>query len=195
MKYISQTVATLVLCAAALGVSGCGGGGSSSGVPRSNNSAMRNSHESSSPVHHFRFTAFSHDAISGDNILIGGDGRFTEHEASGSGSYTQFHPTSAVPPAVTAAGTYQVTQFVSFTSPGAFGAIEAGVLVVKVNLLQTTPNRAQFPAALTVYCNIGFAGLTVGHLEGVKPQEPEVTFDSVQGLPGITSFSAGPESS
>jgi hypothetical protein len=191
MRNISRIAATLFLCCAAFGVSGCGGS-SSAGVPLSNDAAARTL-QSSSPVHNFRFMAVGHNSVSGDNMIVGGDGRFGPNQALGSGSYTQFHPVAVPPASVITAGTFHVTQFVSFTPAGTFGALEAGVLTLKVNLLQSIPNHKVIPATLIVYCNIAAAALMVGHPEGIKLVEATATFETVEGLPAATGFSAGPE--
>jgi hypothetical protein len=192
MKSICRIVAMLFASVIALAVSSCAGSGSAN-VPVSNESATRSLESSSGPVHNFRFIAVSHNPVSGDNIVIAGDGRFGPNQALGSGSYTQWHVVGSAPFPVTASGTWHVTQFVSFTPNGTFGAIMSGVLTIKINLLQATPSRTVIPATATVYCNIGPGNLFVGHPEGVKLVEPSATFDTLVGATNATNFSAGPE--
>jgi hypothetical protein len=141
-------------------------------------------------VQHFRFLAVA-VASSADSIIFQGDGKFNRVAASGSGSYTEFNPSIGSPPfPIISAGTWRVTRFISFTSPGAYGFGESGILTVGVNLIQKFPTPALIPAVLTEFCNIPPGNLSVGHPEGIQLTEPSKIFTQL--MEG-TGFSTTPE--
>jgi len=102
----------------------------------------------------------------GDTLILDGQGTFnaSEAEAEGGGSFTRFITSTLstpcggtnplVPPcAVVDSGVWKATRFMSFTSPGTYGAHEAGILVVEAEFISA--NGTVAGATVMVFCNIG----------------------------------------
>ena len=141
--------------------------------------------------HHFRFLGVS-AASASDRIIFSGDGQFdlALPTAWGTGSYTEFNPSVGSPPfPVLSAGVWEVKSFISFTSPGSYGFIEAGILKLSVVLFQITPSFALIPATLTVVCNIPPGAKLTGSTEGIVLMEVSKTFTQFSGGPGSSAFS------
>jgi hypothetical protein len=84
------------------------------------------------------FAVVSGEAAPGtDRIILDGAGRFNAHagEAQGSGRFTRF-TSFAMPNPTVAFGTFEVTDFQSFTptTPPTYGAHAGGVLIMTVDL-------------------------------------------------------------
>lgn len=144
------------------------------------------------------FAAVSTAASAGAKgvVLMAGDGRFTSSHIQANGIYEHIDPTTPKPNTILNAGTWKATRLVSFTSIGTYAVQAAGILTMKVDLVQDIPfRRAVMPATLTVVCNIPFVPLITGKDEGFSLEAPFGSFEPQMPPVGITIFSTVNEES
>lgn len=152
----------------------------------------------------FAFLVFSGGGVAGaveHRIAMNGSGNFTLGQVDGGGGYTHFNQASGTPKAIIARGTWKATKVVKYTTQGTgftptaggtWGAVEAGILELLVDLFPEggKPIRG---ATLKIVCNIGQAGLETGSAEGVFLTIPGgPTFQPLSPRIGITYLGKGP---
>jgi hypothetical protein len=128
-------------------------------------------------------------------VLMAGEGTFTSSHIQGHGIYEHIDPTTPKPNTLLHAGSWKATRLVSFTSIGTYGVQAAGILTMKVDLVQDIPSPAVMPATLTVVCNIPFAPFVTGKDEGFSLDAPFGSFEPETPTVGITIFSTVNEES
>jgi hypothetical protein len=140
---------------------------------------------------HLHFAALSSAASAGTKgvVLMAGDGKFTSSHIQAHGIYQHIDPTTPKPNTILHAGTWKSTDLVSFTTIGTYGVQAAGILTMKVDLIQEIPSSAVMPATLTVVCNIPFAPFITGKDEGFSLEAPFGSFEPERPTVGITIFS------
>ena len=144
------------------------------------------------------FAALSQAASPGAKgvLLMAGGGMFTSSHIEGQGIFEHIDTTTPKPNLVLNAGTWKATNLVSFAQIGTpYGVQVAGILTMKVDLVQDIPSPAVMPATLTVVCNIPFVPLLTGKDEGFSLDGPFGSFEPEMPTVGITIFSTVNEES
>ncbi len=130
-----------------------------------------------SPRVGFRFVSNSRTAtVEGVRYLaqFNGNGKITSSEVEGGGRFNLVIDTSPVPKKIVASGTWKAKSLRSFTLIGTYGALAAGILEMKVNLV---PDRGpKVEATLRVVCDLAAAGLDAGEEEGFVLDIPGTQF-------------------
>jgi hypothetical protein len=115
----------------------------------------------------FRFVSNSRTATVGGVrylAIFNGDGKIADSEVEGGGYFDLIVDTSPVPKTIVASGTWKAKTLTSFTLIGTYGAIAAGILLMKVDLVPDAGPVVE--ASLRVACDIVAAGLDFGEVEG-----------------------------
>jgi hypothetical protein len=143
------------------------------------------------------FAALSQAASPGAKgvVLMAGDGTFTPSHIHAHGIFEHIDPTTPKPNTILNAGTWKTTKLMSFTLTGTYGVQAAGILTIKVDLVQQIPSPTVMPATLTVVCNIPFVPLLTGKDEGFSLDAPFGLFEPQTPTVGITIFSTVNEES
>jgi len=96
------------------------------------------------------FAALSQAASPGAKgvVLMAGDGTFTSSHIHAHGIFEHIDPTTPKPNTILNAGTWKTTKLVSFTLIGTYGVQAAGILTIKVDLVQQIPSPTVMPATL-----------------------------------------------
>ena len=112
----------------------------------------------------------------GHRLIMGGDGKITQGNVVGDGFFVQFNPAApGVPKPVLSTGSWKAKRLISFDLIGTFGVQGAGVLDMKINLVQV--DGLVVEAMLEVVCNIAAAGLmNDGKDEGFSLSIPGTIF-------------------
>ena len=125
----------------------------------------------------FRFVSNSRTAIVGGVRYLAqfsGDGKITDSDVEGGGNFNIVIETSPVPKKIVASGTWKAKRLMSFTLIGTYGALAAGILEMKVDLVQS--KGPVMEATLRVVCSIAAAGLDAGEEEGFVLDIPGTQF-------------------
>ncbi len=110
-------------------------------------------------------------------IVMSGDGRISNGEVEGGGSFVHFDNASMVPKTIVASGTWKAKRLASFNQIGTYGAFAAGILDVDLHLVREFPSRAVIPAGLKLVVNLAqFAGLSTGQDRGFTLTIPHAPF-------------------
>ncbi len=139
-------------------------------------------HSDATTVTNWIFAAFSGAAAIGSvahRAAMEGHGFVKDSELEGVGSYTLFDNNSTVPKTIFSAGTWEAKSLNSLTLVGTWGAFEAGIVDIQINLIQIIPSSAKIAAQLVVPCNIPAGGLFTGQAEGfflTIPGAPQGTY-------------------
>lgn len=140
----------------------------------------------------FTFMTLPKQVNGADTLIFNGHGSFNRDEVEGGGSFTHFSPTGLKPFPIVASGTWKARRLISFTSAGTYGAHEAGVLKMDVDLV--VDDRSVVSATVKVVCNIGAGNLQTGQPGGVTLSSPgRPTFVATAPQDGLTVFSTGIE--
>lgn len=143
-------------------------------------------------VGHRRTSIFTFVSLSKANTLDGvdhrlvahGRGTFSPSGVEGGGGFVHFDNAPAgTPKPVLAAGTWEAKRVVNFAPYGTASGVLAGILDMDVELNRADPSPAVIPAKLRLVCNIGFAGISTGQLEG--------WFMSIPGTPFVKTGPGG----
>jgi hypothetical protein len=141
----------------------------------------------------YTFVSFSQAPPSGHiaqpRIGMRGCGNFDEilRTASGGGSYVFFDNAKPVPKPLIRAGSWRVTQFVSYDTKGlpSYGGIQPGILTVLADV-----EGIGSGLELEIVCNVGPAGLMTGEEEGwFLSGTPYGKFSALSPPVGITHLS------
>lgn len=161
---------------------------------------LGNSKSDSETATNWIFAAFSGALTIGTvNHQVGmeGHGFVTSGQGvQGVGSYVLYDANSAVPKTIFGAGTWQATSLNSFTPIPSWGAFQAGILDMQINLNQIIPALATVAAELKVICNVPAGGLFTGQPEGYVltiPGAPEGPYSPLSPPIGGSVFLVFPE--
>ena len=125
----------------------------------------------------FRFVSNSRTATVGTVRYLAqfnGDGKITDSDVEGGGRFNLVIDTSPVPKTIVASGTWKAKRLMSFNLIGTYGAIAAGILEMKVDLVPDGGSVVQ--ATLRLACSIAAAGLDAGEEEGFVLDIPGTQF-------------------
>jgi hypothetical protein len=125
----------------------------------------------------FRFVSNSRTAkVGGVRYLaqFNGDGKITDSEVEGGGHFNVIVDTSPVPKTIVASGTWKAKSLKSFTLIGTYGAVAAGILEMKIDLVPDEGSVVE--GTLRVACDIAAAGLDSGEEEGFVLDVPGTQF-------------------
>jgi hypothetical protein len=111
-----------------------------------------------------------------------------DREGGGNFGHIRFTPAFPMGQQLLAAGTWEPTGFVSYTSTlPDYGRVRPSVIVVTVAL--HPDSGGSIDGTLLVACNVGFAGLLTGQPEGFKLNLPGLGLDFDTPLVGLTHIS------
>lgn len=130
-----------------------------------------------SPPVGFRFVSNSRTAtVGGVRYLaqFNGDGKITDSNVEGGGRFNLVIDTSPVPKTIVASGTWKAKRLMSFNLIGTYGAIAAGILEMKVELVPDQGSKVE--ATLRLACDLAAAGLDSGEEEGFVLDIPGTPF-------------------
>jgi hypothetical protein len=125
----------------------------------------------------FRFVSNSRTAtVEGVRYLaqFNGDGKITGSDVEGGGRFNVIVDTSPVPKTIVATGTWKAKKLVSFNLIGTYGAVAAGILEMKLDLVPDEGSVVE--ATLRVACDLVAAGLDSGEEEGFVLDVPGTQF-------------------
>ena len=131
------------------------------------------------------------DQIAGasDRLIIQGDGSFNRNRASGGGTFDHFLAGTGPPATLVATGTWKAGDVVSWSPGSSHGIFEGGTLTIHATV-KPVGQPAIKHVLLTIYCNLGPAGFSTGHAEGVDVTFPgEPMFTQTSPTTGVTVFS------
>jgi hypothetical protein len=131
------------------------------------------------------------DQIAGqpDRLIIQGDGSFNRNRASGGGTFDHFLAGTGPPATLVATGTWKAEDVVSWSPGLSHGVFEGGTLMIHATV-KPVGQPAIRNVLLAIYCNLGPAGFTTGHPEGVDVTIPGGPFFTQTSPPtGVTVFS------
>jgi hypothetical protein len=139
---------------------------------------------------HFQANAGSTTTTPPQVIIMFGTGSFdTAGRVKGGGIFQIFDSTSPTPKTILASGTWEADNLVSYTEVGTWGELAAGTAVMNINLVLSTGTTQ--PATLTVFCNLGPAGLFNHNPDGtIAPEGITVTIggNTLTPVGGLTVF-------
>lgn len=140
------------------------------------------------PEQSFTFMTLPNKVGGGERMILNGHATFNSSEVEGGGTFTRFQLTGSTPFPVTDSGTWKAKGLISFTSPGTFGAHEAGIIILAADLVSDSGTIT--PATVKVVCNIGAGNLFTGQPGGVTLTiTGGDTFVAVAPSDGLTIFS------
>jgi len=125
----------------------------------------------------FRFVSNSRTAIVGGvryMVQFNGDGKIEDSDVEGGGRFNLVIDTSPVPKTIVASGKWKAKRLLSFNLIGTYGALAAGTLEMKVDLVPD--GRSVVQATLRLACSIAAAGLDAGEEEGFVLDIPGTQF-------------------
>ena len=125
----------------------------------------------------FRFVSNSRTPIVGGVRYLAqfnGDGKITDSDVEGGGRFNLVIDTSPVPKTIVASGTWKAKRLMSFNLIGTYGAIAAGILEMKVDLVPDGGSVVE--ATLRLACDLAAAGLDSGEEEGFVLDIPGTQF-------------------
>jgi hypothetical protein len=124
-----------------------------------------------------------------NRLLIQGSGTFNAHRAHGGGTFDHFIGGTGPPADFGSFGTgsWRAKDVVSWTPGLTHGVYQGGTLVMHATFYPV--GKAAIPnVTITVYCNLGPAGFSTGHVEGVDvafPGSSPVVFSATPAGPGV----------
>ena len=124
-----------------------------------------------------------------DRLIIQGDGSFNRNRASGGGTFDHFLAGTGPPATLVATGTWKAEDVVSWSPGLSHGIFEGGTLTIHATV-KPVGHAAIRNVLLAIYCNLGPAGFSTGHEEGVDVTLPDGTvFTQTTPTTGVTVFS------
>ena|SRR5438067_1041298 len=124
-----------------------------------------------------------------DRLILQGDGSFNRNRASGGGTFDHFLAGTGPPATLVATGTWKAEDVVSWSPGSSHGIFEGGILMIHATV-KPIGQPAIKNVLLTIYCNLGPAGFSTGHDEGVDVTFPDGTvFTQTSPTTGVTVFS------
>ena len=124
-----------------------------------------------------------------DRLIIQGDGSFNRNRASGGGTFDHFLAGTGPPATLVATGTWKAGDVVSWSPGSSHGIFEGGTLTIHATV-KPVGQPAIKNVLVTIYCNLGPAGFSTGHAEGVDVTFPgEPMFTQTSPTTGVTVFS------
>src|SRR6266568_3698107 len=106
-----------------------------------------------------------------DRLILQGDGSFNRNRASGGGTFDHFLAGTGPPATLVATGTWKAEDVVSWSPGLSHGIFEGGTLMIHATV-KPVGQPAIRNVLLAIYCNLGPAGFTTGHEEGVDVTLP-----------------------
>jgi hypothetical protein len=136
----------------------------------------------------YHFLVLDQIAGASDRLILQGDGSFNRNRASGGGTFDHFLAGTGPPATLVATGTWKAEDVVSWSPGLSHGLLEGGTLTIHA----TVKPRGQpviKNVLLAIYCNLGPAGFSTGHAEGVDVTIPGGPFFTQTSPPtGLTVF-------
>ncbi len=129
------------------------------------------------------------DAAGEHRLLMGGAVWFDPSKgpaspASGGGMFTHWRAVGTPPLPLVASGTWTARLLTNYREPGAYAGVAAGIVELVIDLQRKRPSPQLIRGGvLTVYCNLGPAGISTGEIEGYTLSIPGTDF-SAGGTPG-----------
>jgi len=124
-----------------------------------------------------------------DRLIIQGDGSFNRNRASGGGTFDHFLGGTGPPATLVATGTWKAEDVVSWSPGLSHGILEGGTLMIHATV-KPVGGPVIRNVLLAIYCNLGPAGFTTGHAEGVDVTLPGgPMFTQTSPTTGVTVFS------
>jgi hypothetical protein len=124
-----------------------------------------------------------------DRLIIQGDGSFNRNRASGGGTFDHFLAGTGPPATLVATGTWKAEDVVSWSPGLSHGIFEGGTLMIHATV-KPVGQPAIRNVLLAIYCNLGPAGFSTGHAEGVDVTIPGGPFfTQTSPTTGVTVFS------
>jgi hypothetical protein len=124
-----------------------------------------------------------------DRLILQGDGSFNGNRASGGGTFDHFLAGTGPPATLVATGTWKAEDVVSWSPGLSHGIFEGGTLMIHATV-KPVGQPAIKHVLIAIYCNLGPAGFTTGHAEGVDVTLPGgPTFTATSPTTGVTVFS------
>jgi hypothetical protein len=124
-----------------------------------------------------------------DRLILQGDGSFNRNRASGGGTFDHFLAGTGPPATLVATGTWKAEDVVSWSPGSSHGIFEGGTLMIHATV-KPVGQPAIKHVLLAIYCNLGPAGFTTGHAEGVDVTIPGgPMFTQTSPTTGVTVFS------
>jgi len=124
-----------------------------------------------------------------DRLIIQGDGSFNRNRASGGGTFDHFLAGTGPPATLVATGTWKAEDVVSWSPGLSHGIFEGGILTIHATV-KPVGHAAIRNVLLAIYCNLGPAGFSTGHEEGVDVTLPGgPMFTQTTPTTGVTVFS------
>src|SRR5438477_6611417 len=124
-----------------------------------------------------------------DRLIIQGHGSFNRNHASGGGTFDHFLAGTGPPATLVATGTWKAEDVVSWSPGSSHGISEGGILTIHATV-KPVGQPAIKNVLVTIYCNLGPAGFSTGHAEGVDVTFPgEPMFTQTSPTTGVTVFS------
>jgi len=124
-----------------------------------------------------------------DRLIIQGDGSFNRNRASGGGTFDHFLAGTGPPATLVATGTWKAEDVVSWSPGLSHGIFEGGILTIHATV-KPVGHAAIRNVLLAIYCNLGPAGFSTGHEEGVDVTLPDGTvFTQTTPTTGVKVFS------
>ncbi len=153
----------------------------------------------------FTFVAQSQAATIGGvqhRTVMQGSGTFNaeDGEVEGGGIFVHFNNAAPIPKPIIASGTWKAKEFVSYLNGfgNTYGHIEAGILVMKIDLTLDGSGEVVRGVTLRIACNIGALGVMTGEAEGYVltiPGAPFGAFRPLDPVLGLTLLSTVSEES
>jgi len=126
---------------------------------------------------------------SSDRLIIQGDGSFNRNRASGGGTFDHFLGGTGPPATLVATGTWKAEDVVSWSPGLSHGIFEGGTLMIHATV-KPVGHPVIRNVLLAIYCNLGPAGFSSGHEEGVDVTLPGgPMFTQTSPTTGVTVFS------
>lgn len=122
-------------------------------------------------------------------IALGGAGQFDPSRGAGApvtggGSFVHWQATGSPPFPLVGSGTWKARLLTSYREVGTYAGDASGVGEFVIDIQRIKPSPATFRGAvLRIFCNLGFAGLQSGEIEGYTLSIPGTDF-SAGGTPG-----------
>ena len=138
----------------------------------------------------YHFLVLDQLAGHSDRLILQGNGSFNRNRASGGGTFDHFLAGTGPPATLIATGTWKAEDVVSWSPGLSHGVFEGGTLMIHATV-KPIGQPAIRNVLLAIYCNLGPAGFTTGHPEGVDvtfPGGPMFTPTSPT-TTGLTVFS------
>ena len=137
----------------------------------------------------YHFLVLDQLAGHSDRLILQGNGSFNRNRASGGGTFDHFLAGTGPPATLIATGTWKAEDVVSWSPGLSHGVFEGGTLMIHATV-KPIGQPAIRNVLLAIYCNLGPAGFTTGHPEGVDVTFPGgPMFTQTSPTAGLTVFS------